>query len=54
VLRFLGKLGAMAVLPHRLFTLSSVITAGGLLYWLWMDFGCVRAHEVGARRRMTT
>jgi hypothetical protein len=42
VLRFLDELDTIAVLPHRLFTLSSAVTSGGLLYWIYMDFGCDR------------
>ena len=38
VLRFLDSLDTLAVLPHRLFTLGSIISASGLLWWLYMDF----------------
>jgi hypothetical protein len=38
-LRFLDELDLLAVLPHRLFTISSLVTSLGLVYWLWMDFG---------------
>ena len=40
-LRLLDELDLLAVLPHRLFTISSLLTSLGLVYWLWMDFGRV-------------
>lgn len=40
-LRFLDELELLAVLPHRLFTISSLLTSLGLLFWLWMDYGRV-------------
>ena len=39
VLRFLDELNYVAVLPHQLFSVSTVVTCGGLIYWLYMDFG---------------
>jgi hypothetical protein len=39
----LEHLGRLSVLPHRLFTLATFITAGGLLFWTEMLFGCVAA-----------
>lgn len=38
-LRFVDELDLLAVLPHRLFTISSLLTSLGLVYWLWMDYG---------------
>ena len=38
-LRFLDELDLLAVLPHRLFTISSLLTSLNLVFWLWMDFG---------------
>ena len=37
-LRFLDELELLAVLPHRLFTICSLITSVGLIFWLFMDF----------------
>ena len=39
VLRFLDELDVLAVLPHRMFTVATAWTCGGVLYWLFMDFG---------------
>ena len=39
VLRFLDELDVLAVLPHRMFTVATAWTCGGVLYWLYMDFG---------------
>ena len=40
-LRFLDELELLAVLPHRLFSICSLLTSVGLIYWLYMDFGRV-------------
>ena len=40
-LRFLDELELLAVLPHRLFTICSLITSVGLIFWCYMDFGRV-------------
>ena len=31
----------LAVVPHRLFTICSLLTSIGLIFWLYMDFGRV-------------
>ena len=41
VLRILDGLDYLAVLPHQLFTITTLWTCAGLVYWCYMDFGCV-------------
>lgn len=43
VLRFLDELELLAVLPHRLFTIASLLTSMGLAYWVYMDYNKVAA-----------